>query len=194
MRGLIRTTIIIVVLIGIGIGTSIIITTELDGRIAATSRRGFDQGNVEGYEEGLQEGTRAGYQEGSQAGFGEVVSGDYKGQDEPGFYFLYNPTCEEVRGILAEDVSGSAREINNSAEAKGIRVAYVRCRISSIAPEGKIYLLELVAFETVDRGLIFVEPSSGQVAELAIGRRYSELNSSSSLQYDGIISDIKIIW
>jgi len=194
MRGLIRTTIIIVVLIAIGVGTSIIITTDLDRRIVATSRRGFEEGNVEGYEEGLQEGTRAGYQKGSHVGFEEVVNGGYESRDEPGFYFLYNPTYEEVRGILAEDVSGSAREINNSAEAKGIRAAYVRCRISSIADEGKIYLLELVAFETVDKGLIFIEPSSNQVAVLEIGRYYSELNRFSSIKYDGIISDIKIIW
>jgi len=194
MRGLIKTTIIIVVLIAIGVGTSILITTDLDRRIAATSRRGFEEGNVEGYEEGLKEGTRAGYQEGSHAGFEEVVSGDNESRDEPGFYFLYNPTYEEVQGILAEDVSGSAKEINNSAEAKGIRAAYVRCRISSTGDEGKIYLLELVAFETVDKGLIFIEPSSHEEAELEIGRRYSELNRSTSLNYGGIIIGVKIIW
>jgi len=194
MRGLIRTTIIIVVLIAIGFGTSILITTDLNSRMAATSRRGFEEGYVEGYEEGLQEGGIDGYQEGSKAGFGEVVREDYDVGPETGFYFLYNPTYDEVQEILAEDTSGSAREINNSAEARGIRAAYVRCRISTLEAEGKIYLLELVAFETVDEGFIFIEPSSHQEVELGIGRYYSELNRFSSLKYDGIISDIKIIW
>lgn len=194
MRGLIRTTIIILVLIAIGFGTSILITTDLDSRMAATSRRGFEEGYVEGYEEGLQEGGIDGYQEGSKAGFGEVVREDYDVSPETGFYFLCSPTYDEVQEILAEDTSGSAREINNSAEAQGIRAAYVRCRISTLEAEGKIYLLELVAFETVDEGLIFIEPSSHQEVELGIGRHYSELNRFSSLKYDGIISDIKIIW
>jgi hypothetical protein len=194
MRGLIRTTIIIAVLIAIGIGTSYVITTDMDNRLAATSRRGFEEGHVEGYEEGLQEGSRVGYQEGSKAGLEEVARGDYDISPESGFYFLYNPTYEEVQEILAEDTSGSAKEMNDSAESRGIRTAYVRCRISTLEDEGKIYLLELVAFETVDEGLIFIEPSSQQEAELQIGRRYSELNRSSPLTFDGIISDIKIVW
>ena len=194
MRGLVRTTIIILALIAIGVGTSIFITRDLDSRVAAISRRGLEEGHTEGHEEGLYDGGATGYQEGSRTGFEEAAGREYDIRDESGFYFLYNPTCDEVQEILAADTGGSAREINKNAEAQGIRAAYVRCRIASVVDDGKIYLLELVAFETVDKGLIFIEPSTGQEVKLETGRRYLDLNKSSSLKFDGIMMDIKIIW
>ena len=68
MRGLIRTTIIILALIAIGVGTSIFITRDLDSRVAAISLRGFEEGHTEGHEEGLYDGGATGYQEGSRTG------------------------------------------------------------------------------------------------------------------------------
>jgi len=180
------------VIIAIGIGTSIIITDDLNNKVAATAERGHEEGRVQGYEVGLEEGSRAGYQKGSRIGYAEAAGEDRDSMDEAGFHFLYNPTYDEVQQILIEDAKGSAKGINNDAELQGIRAAYVRCR--TVTAEGKVYVLELVAFETVDKGFIFIEPSSHQEAKLEIGKRYSELNEVPVLKHDGIISDIKIIW
>lgn len=192
MRGLIRTTIIIMVIIAVGVATSIIITNDLNNRVAATARGGLKEGRVYGYEVGLQDGSRTGYQEGSRIGYAEATGEDCDSMDEAGFHFLYNPTYDEVQQILSEDDKGSAKKINNDAELQGIRAAYVRCW--TVTVEGKVYVSELVAFETVDKGFIFIEPSSHQEVKLEIGERYSELNGVSALKHDGIISDIKIIW
>ena len=194
MRGLITGTIITIVTVAVGFATSILVTVDLDDRVGATAERGLEEGYVEGHEEGWQEGSREGYQEGSRLGYEEALGGDYDIMDQAGFYFLYNPTYDEMQEVLAEDTKRLAKAINNDAETHGIRAAYVRCRIVPTDGEGKVYLLALLAFQTVDKGFIFIEPSSHREVTLEIGRRYSELNEFSTIKHDGIISDIRIIW
>jgi len=111
MKGLIKTSIIVAVLIVVGIITSIIITSNLSNRVAATHEHGFEEGRTQGYEAGFREGGRAGYQEGSKIGYEMSQDKDISDFGE-GFYFTYNPTYDEVREILAESKKTSATEIN----------------------------------------------------------------------------------
>ena len=194
MKGLIITSLILAVLIVAGIGTSIIVHTGLTNRSAAAHERGFEKGYAQGYKVGLQEGSEVGYQEGSKVGYEKGNRGDYDSSDGAGFYFLYNPTYDEVHKILAEGEMVSAKEILGYAEANGIRVAYVRCRIGSQATEGKVYIHQLVAFETVDNGLIIIEPWSHQKVRIEVGQSYSKLNSFPDSPYDDTITEITIIW
>ena len=194
MKGLIKTTVAIIVVIAAGFGASVLVTYDLDSRVDATAERGLEEGLARGSEAGLQESIRDGYQEGSRTGYETAIGEERDFFSEDGFYFLYNPTYDEVQEILAEDTTGSARSINNYAEVHGIRTAYVRCRVVTTDGEGKIYIFGLLGFETVDKGFIFIDPSSHQEVKLEIGKRYSELNDFSALQYDGIISSVRIIW
>ena len=159
MKGLIKTSIIIAVLIVVGIITSIIITSNLSNQLAANRERGFEEGRTQGYEASFREGGRAGYQEGSKIGYEMSRDKDISDFGE-GFYFTYNPTYDEVQAILAESKKTTATEINYYAETNGIRTAYVRCQIARKAAEGMVYIYHLVAFETVDKGLIIIEPRS----------------------------------
>jgi len=114
----------------------------------------------------------------------------------------YNPTHKEMKEFLASDktdsnsfISGEyvcsdfAAQVNSNAEASGIRAAYVRIR-------SKEWGHAVVAFETVDRGLIFIEPQSDRKVELVIGEPFpwylvGAISPLSS--YDPIV-EIQIIW
>jgi len=193
MKELIKTSIIVAVLIVVGIITSIIITSNLSNRVAANRERGFEEGRTQGYEASFREGGRAGCQEGSKIGYEMSQDKDISDFGE-GFYFTYNPTYDEVQAILAESKKTTATEINYYAEANGIRTAYVRCQIARKAAEGMVHVYHLVAFETVDKGLIIIEPRSHKEVKVEVGKRYSELNGFPAPPYDDTITKITIVW
>jgi hypothetical protein len=191
MKGLIQAGIIIAALIAVGFITSVAVTNNLDGEVAAAREEGFEEGYARGYASGCQEGSRAGYQDGSKVGYGDATGEDYSGEHEEGFHFLYNPTYDEVWEILSRCEVDSAWGINNAAEDEGVRAIYVRCELDD---DGRTRVAEMVAFETVDKGLIFIEPSSGQEVRLEVGRAYSEINGLSDPGYDGVITEVQIVW
>jgi len=196
MKGLIKTSIIIAALIAIGIVTSIIITRTLSDRVAAAHEHGFEDGRAQGYEAGFHEGDRAGFQEGGKIGYERSREGydSYNGDFGEDFYFTYNPTYDELQVILAESNKTTAMEINNFTEANGIRTAYVRCQIARKSAERTVYIYNIVAFETVDRGFIFIRPRSHQEIKVEVGKSYSELNGFPTPAYDDTITKITIVW
>ena len=115
---------------------------------------------------------------------------------------LRNPTYSELNDFLAQDktdsneyVSGRyvcfefATELNNNAEANGIRAAYVRIRFNEWAHA-------VVAFDTVDRGLIFIEPQSDREVELNIDKPYSWLTAGADIttRLDAVVLEVQFIW
>lgn len=205
MKGLIKTGIVIAVFIAIGISVSIIINNDLNKRLAAAYETGFDEGRVHGYVEGFQIGNKAGYQEGSKTGYLQGNGVDNISSREDGFYFVYNPTYDELQQILAEvkiilveDETGSIGEthrvVHDYAAAHGIRVAYVRSQIAREASEGMVWIYQLVAFETTDRGLIIIEPWSHREVKVEVGKGYRELNGLPPSGYDDTITKTTMVW
>jgi len=196
MKGLIKTSIIIAALIGVGTLTSILITSNLSNRVAATHEYAFEEGRTQGYEVGFREGSRAGYQDGSKIGYEKGREGydSYNGDYGTGFYFTYNPTYDELQAILAESNKTTAMEINYYAGANGIRTAYVRCQIARKTTERMVHIYHLVAFETVDRGFIIIRPRSHEEVKVEVGKSYSELNGFPTPSYDDTITKITIVW
>ena len=129
----------------------------------------YDIAYQEAYSEAHDKGYGKGYEIGLSTGSKEGVATRVE---------LRNPTHEEMREFLARDetdanpyvageyncVDFSAQLINN-AKANGIRAAYVHIRAEKWAHA-------LVAFETVDRGLIFIEPQTDDVKKVAVGASY----------------------
>ena len=131
-------------------------------------------------------------------------------------YLVRNSTYDEVQQILAEGGTGSVWQINNYFEDRGIRAGYVRVRLAAWYPPyyrigskagagGTVFTPPLtradwtpyrywVAFETVDRGLIFIQPWSGREVKLETGQRYSELTGFPPPHYDDTIVEIIIVW
>lgn len=211
-------------------GAYILLSQNLDNRVADAHGRGSEEGHARGYTVGYQEGGSAGYRDGNMVGYQEGSTVGYEEGRKEGYntgyttgfeegigtdYLVFNPTYDEMQEILAESETGSARGINDNADSKGIRAAYVRIRIATWYPphriasksggEGLVLAQPFtradwspyyywVAFETVDKGLIFIQPWSGKEVELEVGKRYSELNGFYSPDYDDTIVEIIIVW
>ena len=141
----------------------IVLSTVLSNEMVEAA---YNKGYYKGLDEGYQSGLEIGYKEGLPT---DVV--------------LRNPTYKELMDFLARDktdlkprIKGEyvcedfSAEVNNNAELEGIRAAFVVMEYPQ--PPGHA----IVAFETVDKGLIFIEPQTDErVEQLVIGKRFYQL-------------------
>lgn len=120
---------------------------------------------------------------------------------------LHDPTYNEVRNFIQEDETDEneyikdeyvcvdfASDVNNNAQEEGIRTAFVDIRFESGAHA-------ILAFQTVDRGLIYVEPQNDAIITtgLQAGQEYYKvLDKSTDVPIEGPTSDtiqrITLIW
>jgi hypothetical protein len=95
-------------------------------------------------------------------------------------YTVHNPLYWEARDFLINDTTDLtqfnettfntahyAQEVNNNAEKRGIRCAYVKVTFSDSNQTHA-----LIAFETTDRGLNFFEPQTDEKVNLQVGKNY----------------------
>ena len=177
------------------------ITSTFNEKIAAAYDGSYAQGYAQTYEVGYQKSHAKAYNRGYYKGYEIGLGISYKGEVGTRVE-LSNPTYKELIEFLAGDktdsnpfISGEyacfdfAAELNNNAEANGIRAAYVRIRSEEWAHA-------VVAFETVDKGLVFIEPQSDMEVESVIGRPYPwwQVGATSPLHYGDVIEEIQIIW
>lgn len=169
--------------------------------VAAAFNDAYGQGYAQTYEVGYQEAIGEAYDEGYSKGY-EISLGSGSNEQLSSLVELRIPTYSELKEFLASDktdsnsfISGEyvcfdfAAELNNNAEANGIRAAYVRIR-------SKEWAHAVVAFDTVDRGIIFIEPQSDMEVELVIGKAYPWwlAGANSPLRYTDALEEIQIIW
>lgn len=128
------------------------------------------------YDKGLITGKEIGYQSGYQAAL-ETVQKQKETEIK-----LHNPTYKEMKDFLLQDTTNKlpykqnerictdfATDVNNNAKKKGISC-------------GIVYILygetghSIIAFQTTDKGLIFIEPQFDDEVSLPIGRSYSQTN------------------
>lgn len=96
-----------------------------------------------------------------------------------GEYILHDPTYSEVMTFIRDDKTERktyvedtftcthySLAVNNNSEKNGIRCAIVTVKLSG--GEGHA----LVAFNTTDKGLLFIEPQSDEKVNLEIGEDY----------------------
>ncbi len=170
-------------------------------KITAAYEDSYDKGYAQTYDVGYQEAYGKAYDKGYDKGY-EIGLETGSKEGVATRVELSNPTYKELKEFLASDktdsnpfISGEyvcsdfAAQVNNNAEAGGIRVAYVRIR-------GKKWAHAVVAFETVDRGLIFIEPQSDREVELVIGKPFPwyVIGAISPLTSHDPITEIQIIW
>jgi hypothetical protein len=155
---------------------------------------GYTSGKTEGYNTGYNSGKADGYDEGVQAGLGHG-------------YTLKDPTYKEAVSFIEQDrtngnkyvedtyvCSHFARDVCNNAEQKGLRCAYVDIRY----PDGGH---TIVAFNTVDEGLVYFETQTDLRARPIVGKRYYQCQEPPPgysyylpPSYDDTIMDILVIW
>ena len=146
---------------------------------------------TEGYTTGKQDGYDVGYNVGYKAGLEETISG----------YNLRDPNYQDMKDFLSQDTTDSiayvdgeyvctdfSAAVNNNAESHGFRCAMVDIWY----PEG--YGHNIIAFDTTDRGLIFIEPQFDQEVKLITGKSYSEINNFTQPPRDDTIQRFLVSW
>ena len=168
---------------------------------AAGQEGGYSSGEVEGYHLGEQEGYEEGYLAGKADGYDEGVKASL-GHG----YTIEDPTYKQAIEFLEEDrtnenefaeetylCSHFARDVCNNADSEGLRCAYV----GLIYPEGGH---AIIAFNTLDEGLIYFDPQSDERATPIIGKRYYKCMDPKpgyfyeEPPHDDTILDILVIW
>ncbi len=157
-------------------------------------------GFTQGYEQGREEGYQAGYESGYTASWERYKSAPQLATGE-GIIVLRNPTYQEMKKFLAEDITNLrtyeegayvcvdfTTEVNNNAEERGIRCAIV----DIFYPEG--YGHTIVAFDTTDRGLVFIEPQFDREVRLVVGESYSRINGFTPAPRDDTIVRYVVSW
>ena len=182
--------------------------------ISATSgiyRDKIEESYEEGYEEGYLQAYDDGYSEAYEAVYDKGFAWAYEigletGSDAwmmpPRIVALKNPTHLEMKQLLEDDdtdawqyitgeyvCSDFAADLSRRAANEGIRVAYVRIRARSWGHS-------LVAFDTVDKGLVFVDPQTDKEVNLVIGEAYSWhlIGAVSPLGWFDPVMEVQVIW
>lgn len=112
-----------------------------------------------------------------------------------------DPTYSEVMKFINEDQTDSkeyipgvyvcqdfAADVNLNAESQGIRTAYVAISYPHSAHA-------IVAFNTVDKGIVYIEPQYDDIVVLPIGESYSSSNGyDKPSSYDDTIVKVTVVW
>jgi hypothetical protein len=171
----------------------------------------YARGEAAGYDEGYSSGQDVGYTSGTQEGYDEGYDEGYNAGKADGYdegvaaslghgYTLRDPTYQEAVSFIAQDrtdekayiedvyvCSHFARDVGNNAEEKGLRCALVDIRY----PDGGH---SIVAFNTIDKGLVYFEPQFDDEVKVIINQSYSQLNNYLKPAGDDTIRDILVIW
>ena len=169
---------------------------------------GYDEGYEEGYTTGEQDGYNQGYIDGKDAGYIEGYDNVNEDILEQG-YTLRNPTYQEVIDFLKEDktdenlfIEGTygvyvcshfARDVNNNAQEQGLRCALIELRYPDSGHS-------IIAFDTIDEGLVCFDPQSDERVRPVVGENYYQCVEPrpgyyyQKPPYDDTIMDILVIW
>ncbi len=173
---------------------------------------GYGSGEQAGYSEGHVSGRAEGYDEGYDQGQAEGYDTGYDQGIEAGLghgYTLRDPTYKEAVVFLKRDKTSDneyndddygvyvcthfARDVCNNAEAEGLRCALVHL----IYPQGGH---AIIAFDTVDEGLVYFDAITDEEANPVVGKRYYKCIEVREGYYylppehDDTILDILVIW
>ena len=164
---------------------------------------GFGGGHTEGYGAGYAEG----YDNGHQLGHSEGYTTGYENGYDTGLdlgrshgYNIMDPTYSEMRYFLSRDktdkneyIEGKyicrhfATDVCKNAEDENIRCAYVVIDFVEV-------IHAIVAFNTVDRGLIFIEPQTDEEMKIEIGEPYWPRDRYLPPDYDDTVEEVIVIW
>jgi hypothetical protein len=206
-----RILLIICLVAVVGAGGYVVYRLAYDAGDVYGYNNGYAVGYDVGYDTGNQDGYSDGYNLGEDRGYGEGYSeGEAVGYDQ-GYaegldagtghgYCLKDPTYEEAVAFLHSDYtdrnfyepdvyicSHFARDVCNNAEAAGWHCAYVELRYEDAGHA-------IIAFDTIDQGLVYFEPQFDDEVRVEIGKRYSALNNYAIPYWNDVIEDILVIW
>ena len=170
--------------IGFTIGHTKGYNTGYDGGYDNGLNTGWEQGLVQGREQGLVQGWEYGYDNGIKIG-------------RQG-YNRWDPTHDEMSVFLMRDETNKneyvddeytcwnfAADVCKNAGKENIRCALVYIAFTNYTSHA------IVAFDTIDFGLVFIEPQTDDAVEVRVGLTYQVSHKYSP---SGIVESYAIIW
>ena len=173
---------------------------------------GYEDGYTAGHEAGYSSGEQDGYDQGYSSGSADGYNEGYGVGVEAGLghgYTLRDPAYEEVITFLGQDktdenryVEGAygiyvcshfVRDVGNNAEEAGLRSAFVELRYLDGGHA-------IIAFDTIDEGLVYFDAQTDERVRPVIGSRYYQCIEPRpgyyyvKPMYDDTIRDILVIW
>ena len=173
--------------------------------LASGAKAGAEEGYAEGYLEGQKDGAAEGYilgaavgqVEGEAAGQAVGAEDGYDAGYADGFaegtgtgYLIRNPTYDEVLELLSNSNADTAAQICTEFEEMGIRAGFVWLSVAEGGGAG----FGFVAFDTVDNGVIIMEPRFRKEIVPEVGSRISVLLERSAPDFDDTITRVRIAW
>ena len=166
-------------------------------------QEGYDGGNETGYEVGFStgyyRGNTSGYALGYDLGSNETWDEAYLQGIEDGVgrgFNIRDPTYKELSQFIQDDKTDQieynpdnftciyfASAVKTNAFNKGLRCYYVNLQYNSTSGHA------IIAFNTTDRGFIYIEPQLDVEVTVKEGESYSALNNFEG-SVDDIIKDI----
>jgi hypothetical protein len=147
----------------------------LENKVTQSYNDGFDEGETKGYQEGVIDGAGTGYniRDPTYAEAMAFVTSDQTDNNEyiEGEYVCWNFVAD----------------FKNNAFDAGYRAGLVYIAYEKIAHA-------ITCFNTVDNGLIFIEPQNDQLVTLTIGKPYWDRTIHEAPNYDDTILDYAIMW
>jgi hypothetical protein len=177
-----------------------------NGTLAAPKPTTAPDRYSEGYDAGLASGKSTGYNDGyskgTSDGFGSGYSVGYVNGSKDGAgtgYNIRDPTYTEMLNFIAVDQTDKntynltydchdfTRDVLENAFILGLKGGYVYIEFAESAHA-------IVCFDTVDKGLVFVEPQSDDLMSVAVGIHYWDRAIYEEPEYDDTIVQFDIIW
>lgn len=170
--------------------------------------RGNTVGITTGYNNGFKVGNTTGYVLGEKVGYiiGEetgYTQGYQKGWTTTGFN-IKDPTYQQMLTFIKSDttdqntyVDGSyvchdfTSDVKINAFNAGYRCYYVSIEMGRFMPTGVGHAL--VAFNTTDRGIIYIEPQSDRITNVKVGQPYWDRTIYTKPTYDDTVTKIELI-
>ena len=170
-------------------------------KVALAFNEGYDEAYTQTYDASYQNAYNQAFDKGYQKGY-EMGRGQTLADKGGRLVQLHNPTFQEMTDFLEADTTNEheyiigeyvcydfTADLNNAAEAAGLRAAYVRLRTYNWAHA-------IVAFDTTDRGIIYIEPQSDKMVDIELGEPYPwwQVGAASPFSNQAPLTEIQVIW
>jgi hypothetical protein len=181
--------------LGLVVGEEIGIDSGYEMGYGDGSQDGYLEGYSKGYSQGNTTGIEIGYETGFKEGLDLGALGDYEGWGT----FVRNPTHDEVLEFIEEDETDEMEYVEGEFECldfcmmfrnNAFKKGYISYTVW-IDFEGQTFGHSIIAFNTTDRGMVYLDPQIEYFVDLQEGIDYWKDAVLSPHEYGGgyIIDD-----
>jgi flagellar biosynthesis/type III secretory pathway protein FliH len=148
--------------------------------------KGHEEGHSIGYQMGFVDGDRAGYstgfKTGNQTGYIKGFNECWQSNFQSTGYYIRDPTSLEALNFIAADRTNNipydvntfnCQDFSATVKRNAFNVGY---RAFFVYIDYETTSHSVVAFNTTDKGIIFIEPQFDKIVKVEVGKNYSTEN------------------